>query len=246
MRRAGFASIPGQDHFHLVAQLLDCPAQGSDHIAQAPNFADGRHLHRHMHHVQPWRSQLHPHRENYRDPLSSLHLSPLCFSNAKQHYGMHTIITMLYTQFPTLFGTCMVQDEVGQPHLRSFHRKMIVQAAPVVIDTLALRDIAHDKVDGVGVLGDCHSRKKVRPIFSRRSHLQGAKLLDVCPPIPATLPVSTSDMNAGKMIKQWILDDTASGIRAICGFHAWSWKKPCKLTPLAGAAGKCTMDQVDT
>lgn len=57
IRKVGFA--PGQDDFDVVAELLDCAAEGSDDVPQAPYLADGRHLHRHVHHMQPRGRQLH-------------------------------------------------------------------------------------------------------------------------------------------------------------------------------------------
>ena len=50
--------LPGQNNLHHVPLLLDCPAQRGDYIAQAAHLADGRHLHRHVHHMQPWGLQL--------------------------------------------------------------------------------------------------------------------------------------------------------------------------------------------
>ena len=57
-RWAGSNWAPGQDDLHHVPLLLHGSAQSGDHIAQAAHLADGRHLHCHMHHVQPWRLQL--------------------------------------------------------------------------------------------------------------------------------------------------------------------------------------------
>ena len=58
LRAEGGGLLPGQDDLHHVPLLLDGPAQRGDHVAQAAHLADGRHLHRHMHHMQPRGLQL--------------------------------------------------------------------------------------------------------------------------------------------------------------------------------------------
>ena len=49
---------PGQDDLHRVPLLLHRAPQRGHHIAQAADLGNGRHLDRHVHHVQPRRRQL--------------------------------------------------------------------------------------------------------------------------------------------------------------------------------------------